>query len=87
MITKVDDDVDRFAKLEECGRPPCMPIWCCMITRVVNPRSVEGRSEAAQRSIAKELKGHDDRGTWDLQSVREYTESLRDSSVPEAMIG
>ena len=57
-------------KLSQCD-PPRIPLWCCLVTRTVSPRSAEGQSPGAEAAIKLELEAHDKRGTWDYSSVRE----------------
>ena len=67
--------------------PPRVPIWCTMVTRIVKPASSEAKCPGADAAIAKEHKGHLDKGTWDEGSVREYRDLMNDPNIDEAVIG
>ena len=49
--------------------PPCMPLWCSMVTRTISLNSEEGRSGAAKKAIEKEKVGLEKRETYDLETV------------------
>ena len=63
------------------------PLWSCFVTRKINLKSAEARSEAAVEAIDKELAGHRERQTWSETEVREYKDLMRDPSIPEVMLG
>ena len=50
-------------------------------------KSEEARLPEAKAAELKELKGHAERGTWDLSTVREHFDLMRDPTQKEAMIG
>ena len=37
--------------------------------------------------MQKELDGHNSKGTWDLSSVREFADLMKDPVYPEALVG
>ena len=65
--------------------PPPLPLWCCLVTRQVSLKSKEAQLPEAVPGIQKEKCSHERRGTWDLSSVREYGEWMRDPHIPEAV--
>ena len=66
---------------------PCLPLWCSMITRSISLKSEEANLPEVKAAMQKELKGHAERGTWDLSTVREHSDLMRDPTQKEAMIG
>ncbi|CAK0891196.1 unnamed protein product [Prorocentrum cordatum] len=63
------------------------PVWSCLITRKINLKSAEARSEAALKAIEKELAGHRSRQTWSETEVREYKDLMKDPTIPEVLHG
>ena len=57
--------------------PPCLLLWCCLVTRTVSQNSVEGEA------IKRESYAHCTRCTSDLESVREMFDGMSDPSIPE----
>ena len=62
-------------------------MWCCLITRLVNVRSDEARTEAARKAVDAELEGHRKRGTWDLSKVRELRDWMSDPAYSDVVVG
>ena len=58
-----------------------------MVVRSVNPRSPEAQCAGAREAVNSELAAHNKRGTWDYETVREYTSWMSDPSIPEAVAG
>ena len=50
-------------------------------------KSEEAKHPRAKAALLKEQHSHEKRGTWDLKSVREYEDWMRDPNIPEAVFG
>ena len=66
--------------------PATRPMWCCLITRTVPTKSAEARSIKAKEAIDAELKGHQTRGTWDVERVRELSDWMGDPAFTEVLV-
>eukprot|EP00974_Lingulodinium_polyedra_P110550 10690114-Lingulodinium_polyedra.AAC.1 len=67
--------------------PPSMPLWCCLITRLVGLRSEEAQSDRARAAVAAELEGHRRRGTWDVTQVRSLRDWMEDPRYADVVVG
>ena len=61
--------------------PPKVPLWCCLVTWTVSPRSREADDPGAKQAIQSELLAHQQRGTWDIESVRVLSEWMSDPTM------
>ena len=68
-------------------QPASMPLWCCLITRVVAPKSPEAQSPGAVKAVKDEVASHMERGTWDMSRVRELRDWMNDPHYTEVMVG
>ena len=66
---------------------PTMPLWCCLITRLVNMRSQEAKTDKAQAAVEAELEGHRRRGTWDITQVRSLRDWMDDPRYADVVVG
>ena len=66
---------------------PNRPLWCSLVTRIVNMNSNEARCKGAQDAIDKERDGIMSRGTFDMDHPRELADLMADRTVNEAMVG
>ncbi|CAK0884153.1 unnamed protein product [Prorocentrum cordatum] len=66
--------------------PPTMPLWCCLITRLVNMKSQEAKTDKAKAAIEAELEGHRNRGTWDMSRVRSLKDWMAGDSYKDVVV-
>ena len=77
----------------EAGNLECLseqatrPLWCALITRTVPTKSAEAKSDKAQEAIRAEVRGHGERGTWDIKRVRSLRDWMNDTSLVEVLVG
>lgn len=57
------------------------------MTRIVKPKSAEGRSDVAQKAIKKEPGGPRANTVWHEETVREMDDARRDKNLTEARFG
>ena len=68
-------------------RASSIPLWCCMITRLVGLKTAEASCDGARAAVALEKKGPDSRDTWDLSQVQELSDCMKDDRFDTVLAG
>jgi len=79
--------VEQLEALQLPTRPASLPLWCCLITRLIAPGSKEARSDEALAATRAEVAAHVKRGTWDITRVRELSAWMADPAYTEVVVG
>jgi hypothetical protein len=66
---------------------PLLPLWCALVTRIVNLSSIEAKCDGARAALDKERDGLMKANTFDMNNPREYSDLMRDNKIDEAMFG
>ena len=66
---------------------PGVPLWCAMVTRVIPASSPEFRCEEALKAQKIEKEKLLERRVWLPETVREWSDVVRDDSFDEALCG
>ena len=66
---------------------PVLPLWCALVTRIVNLSSTEAKCDGARAALDKERDGLMKANTFDMNNPREYSDLMRDNKIDEAMFG
>jgi hypothetical protein len=80
--TRCDDD-----HRQHDSAPPSIPLWCSMVTRVVQTKSPEANCDGARKAIKAELGKMEKRGVWDTSDVYSLRDLYKTPNFSECMLG
>ncbi len=63
-----------------------LPLWCGMLTRVIKAGTDEFKSAPCTKAQLDEKSKLESQGTWELESVREWSAVRRDPDLKEATV-